>query len=64
MAGFVVVVSFGTRAHQVYARVDGRPDAEALKRTAIKFGYRDAKIVDADRFDQDQTENSRSKVDA
>lgn len=48
---FYVLVTFGTRTNMLYAPpVQGMRNAERMRNTAIKFGYKDASVWNEEDF--------------
>lgn len=67
---YSIVVTYGTREHQVYATADhpdqkqALADAQALAKAARKSGYHDAKIITEEAFLAAQANARESAADS
>jgi hypothetical protein len=59
---YLIEVTFGTVPHQVYAQGLDRPAARRMRETAVRYGYRDARIVDEANFRQEQKKARERKA--
>jgi hypothetical protein len=60
---FSILVTWGVRPEMQYASAQTREAAEALKKDAIKMGYKDATIVSTEKFLESRRSSARSEAD-
>lgn len=50
---WMVIVTFGNRPNTVYGEVPSKSGAKRLREDAIRMGYRDARVANAEEFRQE-----------